>query len=436
MKPWPTSLRLAVVAAALLLALGLVRPLTAGAQAGAGGDDRIPSELWRTYPLTPGDGVTTIERADAPAPAPSTGAQTVPAGEPAPGGERPSADSESSSRAGAVVILALCALGVLASLLALLVFPAEAAIRTPARWTGFGSSTRNALGQLQRIQHRASAGLRHWSEVATRPILARRPAGIGPAPVRAVPPSPHARNTLPPSPSTGGREPGEGRSSQKVEKLKAKTLAGSEKERKRIADAEAQTLKRKLSTETGRNALKAKQERAVEPLERTSALPKASPAGERGTARAEEPAAAQPPLRPAPEHHLRRDAALRPVGGREPPPRARLVAVELPPECRIIWWRGYVKSRFIAIAEPNREGNAVIAASPFFRWRRAEPPPETPEIAQALGTLVEGLEQRGWRVSRRGRRWFSVHMQLTFGEEFVQTRQFEGPEAGRKGTMS
>ena len=57
-------------------------------------------------------------------------------------------------------------------------------------------------------------------------------------------------------------------------------------------------------------------------------------------------------------------------------------------------------------------------------------------LAQALRTLVEGLERRGWRVSRRGRRWFSMHMQLTFGEEPDQTRQFEGPEAGRKGTMS
>lgn len=435
MKPWPTSFRLAVVAAALLLALGLVRPLTAGAQAGAGGDNGIPSELWRTYPLVPGDGVTTIERRDAPPPAPSAGAQTVPAGEPAPGGERTSADSESSSRAGAVVILALCALGILASLLALLVFPAQAAIRTPARWTSAGLSTRNALGGLRRIQHRASAELRHWSDVATRPILARRPPAIGPAPVRGVPPSPHARNSLPPSPSAGGREPGAERASQQVEKLKAKKLARSEKERKRIADAEAQTLKRKLSTETGGNALKAKRKRAVEPLERTPPLPKPSPIAERGTGRAEEPTAAQLPLRPASEHLQRREAALRPVGGSEPPP-PHLLPVDLPPGCRIIWWRGYLKSRFIAVAEPAHEGDPVIAASPFFRWRRAEPPPETPEIAQALRTLVEGLEQRGWRMSRRGRRWFSLYMQLTFGEEPVQTRQFEGPEAGRKGTMS
>ncbi len=436
MKPWPTSFRFAVVAAALLLTLGLVRPPAAAAQAGAGGDNRIPSELWRTYPLVPGDGVTTIERRDAPAPAQSTVGQTVPVGEPAPGGERPAADSGSSSRAGAVVILALCALGVLASLLALRMFPAEAAIRTPARWTGAGSSTRNALGGVRRIQHRASAALRQWSEVVTRPILARRPAGIGPAPVRAVPPGPHPRDTLRPSPSAGGREPGAGRSSRQVEKLKSKTLARSEKERRRIADAEAQTLKRKLATETAGDPLKAKRKRAVEPPERTPLLPKPSPTAERGTARADGPKAAQLPLRPTPAHPLRREAALRPVGGTEPPPPPRLSPVDLPPACRIIWWRGYVKSRFIAVAEPDHEGDPVIAASPFFRWRRPEPPPETPEIAQALRTLVEGLERRGWRVSRRGRRWFSMHMQLTFGEEPVQTRQFEGPEAGRKGTMS
>ena len=431
MRPWPTSVRLAVVAAALLLAVGLVRPLTAGAQAGAGGE-RIPSELWRTYPLTPGDGVATIERLDTPAPTPSMGAQTVPAGQPSSGGEQPSTDSESSSRAGAVVILALCALGVLASLLALLAFPAGAAIRTPARWTSAGSLTRNALDRLHGIARRPSAGLRHWSEVATRPIRARGPVGIGPTPVRAVPPSPPARDARPRVPSTGGGGRDEERSSQQVEKRKAKALARSEEERKRIADAEARTLKRKLSAETERDALKAKRERTVEPLERPSALRKASQSAERVPGRAEEPAATQPPLRPAPEPHLRRDAVLRPVGEPEPP-RARLVA-ELPLGCQIIWWRGYPNSRFIAVSD--REGNPAIAASPFFQWRRAEPPPETPEIAHALRTLVEVLEQRGWRVSRRGRRWFSVHMQLTFGEEPVQTRQFEGPEAGRKGTMS
>jgi hypothetical protein len=80
--------------------------------------------------------------------------------------------------------------------------------------------------------------------------------------------------------------------------------------------------------------------------------------------------------------------------------------------CEIRWWRGYFASTFYAVVVVGAtEAEHVIAESPAFRWRRAEPPPDQPTAAAALKALLANLEEHGWRVVGRGDEWFSVHLQ-------------------------
>jgi hypothetical protein len=76
--------------------------------------------------------------------------------------------------------------------------------------------------------------------------------------------------------------------------------------------------------------------------------------------------------------------------------------------CEVRWWRGYVKSQFIAVATEADGTEATIASSPYFRWRKSLPPEESPTAAAALRAVVETLERDGWMPAGRGKEWFSV----------------------------
>ncbi|MGE5691781.1 MAG: hypothetical protein ACM33B_14595 [Pseudomonadota bacterium] len=116
-----------------------------------------------------------------------------------------------------------------------------------------------------------------------------------------------------------------------------------------------------------------------------------------------------------------RPAEPRPVTPPPAParPRARPPAPAGPPRsaasCEIRWWRGYVRSTFYAAAADAHAGERVIAESPPFRWRGAEPPPREPATLEALETLVRRLEDDGWRVIDRGDEWFSLRLGETDG---------------------
>ena len=79
--------------------------------------------------------------------------------------------------------------------------------------------------------------------------------------------------------------------------------------------------------------------------------------------------------------------------------------------CRIVWWRGYVKSEFQAqLLSPGRA--VVVRRSPAFRWSRAAPPPaEHAEASQAHAALKKELEAAGWVVARRGRDWYAIEFE-------------------------
>lgn len=100
---------------------------------------------------------------------------------------------------------------------------------------------------------------------------------------------------------------------------------------------------------------------------------------------------------------------------RKPPARRSsqpgLPGVGQPTKCRIVWWRGYVKSAFQAVPVPGSGGGHPIAESPYFRWRKAQPPPQDEEALPAHRALVERLEEDGWAVVRTGKDWFALELE-------------------------
>ena len=64
--------------------------------------------------------------------------------------------------------------------------------------------------------------------------------------------------------------------------------------------------------------------------------------------------------------------------------------------CRIAWWKGYVKGRFVALVESEAHPPHLIAESPPIRWRGSEPPEPTEAAVQALDALAERIVSSGW----------------------------------------
>jgi hypothetical protein len=81
----------------------------------------------------------------------------------------------------------------------------------------------------------------------------------------------------------------------------------------------------------------------------------------------------------------------------------------LPDSCRITWWRGYVRSQFIARTwNASTDDWMMIAESPYFSWRSSEPPPESPAAVAAYLELAQTLDRLGWEPDGRGDTWFDT----------------------------
>jgi hypothetical protein len=106
--------------------------------------------------------------------------------------------------------------------------------------------------------------------------------------------------------------------------------------------------------------------------------------------------------------------ALRPV----PTPEFAPAWTEV---CDVRWWRGHVKSQFLAVARQADATEATIASSPYFRWRKRVPPEESRAAAAALRTLAEALEREGWTLAGRGEKWFSVRFQRELAVDRIGT---------------
>ncbi len=66
--------------------------------------------------------------------------------------------------------------------------------------------------------------------------------------------------------------------------------------------------------------------------------------------------------------------------------------------CRIAWWKGYVKGRFVAVLESEARQPEVVAESPSWRWPGSAPPEPTDEARRALDALTDELVASGWTL--------------------------------------
>lgn len=209
-----------------------------------------------------------------------------------------------------------------------------------------------------------------------------------------------------------------GADAAEIDVLKSKPRA-AEVPKHALAAAEAEALKRKPHADST-EALKAKaggdrrpdKERlaagdAVALKEKLAAAPEPAPPNPR-----EHPTRAQPRTT-----RTRTRRALRPV----PTPDFVPSRTET---CEVRWWRGYFKSQFTAVATAADGTEAIIASSPYFRWRTSEPPEESPVTAAAFRMLVQTLEREGWMSAGRGEEWFAVR----FERELVLDRIREWTE--------
>jgi hypothetical protein len=96
----------------------------------------------------------------------------------------------------------------------------------------------------------------------------------------------------------------------------------------------------------------------------------------------------------------------------QPPEPARdAIGATVREECEIEWFRGYVKSQFLAVADPPSE--AFVRGSPWFSWRGTTPPPQQDQIAAARDHLLQALLRDGWEPSGVGEQWYSDRLQRT-----------------------
>ena len=63
--------------------------------------------------------------------------------------------------------------------------------------------------------------------------------------------------------------------------------------------------------------------------------------------------------------------------------------------CEIRRWRGYRTSTFYAVTQTGD----VLAESASFRWSKAQPPPETPDVRAAYDAVVAAVAAAGWTAS-------------------------------------
>ena len=90
----------------------------------------------------------------------------------------------------------------------------------------------------------------------------------------------------------------------------------------------------------------------------------------------------------------------------ERPPSEQPAAPLEPGTHEIEWFRGYVKSRFFVLFE-EPDGEQRLVESPWFGWRKAEPPPPLPEFVAARDALLARLDREGWHECGRGQAWYS-----------------------------
>jgi hypothetical protein len=408
------SFRIAMMA---LVAVGLLAAGVAAPPAAAAPEDPGLDELWEQFPLD-------AER-DAPAERGGSfgvaGVETGPAQRveprsfPQPGGAEPTV--------GTLAQLAIVAAGIALLLLAVLTVmyadhvPSPQRVRMAARPFVRGRRSAQAAAVAAadwvRSARVALPTPRSASIPATDPLAGRRRVVDDLLWVVSAPPP----QRKPVEAKMLGKTDRPAHASE-IEALKTKPRVAEVHEHSKLGPhREAEVLKRKPPVDAT-EALKAKRESEgvldKERLARRDPVAlkeKLTSPPEREHAKKRRVYPARTPRRRA---GPKRQSALRPlpdpdVETRTEARQARIIG-NRSQACEVRWWRGYVKSRFWAVAT-DAGADATVASSPFFRWRDSKPPPETPASAAALRALVGSLEHEGWKVVGCGEDWFAVRLE-------------------------
>jgi hypothetical protein len=131
-----------------------------------------------------------------------------------------------------------------------------------------------------------------------------------------------------------------------------------------------------------------------EPKPRPAPKQEAEPASESVPEPRPEPVAEPPSVPPPPPQPLR--AATSERGRAE--------------ECVVEWWRGYVKSDFYAVSTGPDGRTYVAARSRSFSWHKDEPPPQTGGAAEAHADLLASLAAAGWEATGGGAPWYRAQL--------------------------
>lgn len=93
------------------------------------------------------------------------------------------------------------------------------------------------------------------------------------------------------------------------------------------------------------------------------------------------------------------------------------------PRCTIVWWRGYVRSQFLARVDGS---DKIAAESPAFAWRSSTPPPPSGPALTAHERLVSALLEQGWEQEHTGATWFDATFRPAVREHQPEHRHTTG----------
>jgi hypothetical protein len=79
--------------------------------------------------------------------------------------------------------------------------------------------------------------------------------------------------------------------------------------------------------------------------------------------------------------------------------------------CEVVWWRGYRRSAFTAVAFDSDGLPYDVARSPDFKWTRPEQPPRETTTVDARERLVAALVADGWEEVGPGEGWYGAYYQ-------------------------
>jgi zinc-ribbon domain len=89
-------------------------------------------------------------------------------------------------------------------------------------------------------------------------------------------------------------------------------------------------------------------------------------------------------------------------------------------ECTIVWWRGYVRSGFYAVATGGHARSGEPLGTSLFRRLGGGAPVPEGRALEAHRALVERMQSEGWDRVGRGAHWYETRFHRTRGAHTVE----------------